>query len=44
MHVQALPPVVDRVIWRAARDEILAREKATPATATRSPPPAGGCR
>src|SRR5438128_4029034 len=26
--MQALPPVVDRAAWRAARDEILAREKA----------------
>ncbi len=28
MHTQAMPPVVDRATWRAARDEILAREKA----------------
>jgi predicted dithiol-disulfide oxidoreductase (DUF899 family) len=28
MDVQATPPVVDRATWRAARDEILAREKA----------------
>ena len=26
--MQAMPPVVDRAAWRAARDEILAREKA----------------
>ncbi len=28
MHPEAVPPVVDRATWRAARDEILAREKA----------------
>ena len=28
MNSQAMPPVVDRATWRAARDEILTREKA----------------
>ena len=28
MHPEAMPPVVDRATWRAARDELLAREKA----------------
>lgn len=28
VHPQAMPPVVDRAAWRAARDELLAREKA----------------
>ena len=38
------PPVVDLATWQAARDELLVREKPTPARATPSPRPAAGCR
>ncbi len=35
-----LPPVVDRDTWTAQVNELRVRETATPARATRSPPPA----
>ena len=44
MPAPSLPPVVDRAAWRAARDELLAREKAHTREGTRSRLLAAGCR
>ncbi len=41
---RAQPPVVDRATLEQQLEGLRAREKATPAKATRSPPRVAGCR